>query len=338
MIKTLQLFLYCFFAIILERVAIRCNVFAALPNKVFAGGFRGVVFFLKRAPLIFLYICLHFALTTSNLFAAVYVDDLNRSVEIKQNPKRIISLAPSVTETLFALDLSEQIVGVTRFCNFPPPALKKEKVGGFTNPNIEAIIALAPDLIVATYDGNDKSKVEKLTSLGFPVYLQRADNLATTYASIEKLGIAVGKANIAQELVKVMRKKEQLLKQRIADKKPKKIFFEIGSSLWSFSNKTFIGDLIRRAKGINIVGEMSTRYAKINLEVVIAREPEVIIISSMANPEKLPALKQAWQKWSTIPAVKNDQVYVIQSDIVNRAGPRIVDALEQLINIIHFTD
>ncbi len=270
-----------------------------------------------------------------NLYAGVYVDDLKRNVVITHPPERIISLAPSVTESLFALGMGGKIVGVTKFCNYPREALNLPKVGGFSNPNLEVIISLKPDLIVATFDGNDKANVEKLISLGYPVYLQNSNNIEETFTSIEKLGVALGKAETARELVSEMKSKYRELRLKVKGLASPKIFFEIGSDQWSVSDRTFIGDLIKKAGGTNIVGDLNVRYARINLETIISLKPDIIIISSMANSEKLPEIKQKWRKWSTIPAVKNDRVYIIQSDIVNRAGPRIVDALEQLVNIIH---
>ena len=268
-------------------------------------------------------------------YAELFYDDMMRPVQVNHPLSRIISLAPSVTETIFALGLEKQIVGVTSYCNYPPEAARKDKVGSFSNPSLEIIVASRPELIVASFDGNDKSKVDKLVALGIPVYIQRADNIEETLESIERLGAAVGKKKEASELVKLMRDKQKLLAERIKGLEQPKIFFEIGTSLWSVSNATFIGDLIKHAGAVNVVADLPSRYARVNIETLIDRQPEIIIISSMANQEKLPELKTAWQKWPSIPAVKNNQVHIIQSDIVNRAGPRIIDALEQIINYIH---
>ena len=267
--------------------------------------------------------------------STVFTDAMHRQIAIPATVRRIISMAPSNTEMLFALGLDKEIVGVTAFCNYPEAAKHKQKIGGYSNPSIEAILSLDPDLIVATPDGYSRDRIEKLDSTGIPVFVVNPTTLDGVMETMLTLGKITGRYDVAKQVVKKLRNRIKAVEKRVEkvplEKRPK-VFYEIGHDpLITAGPGTFVDDLITRAGGINIAHNAGTGWPRYSVEAVITLEPDIIITGSHVSSGKPGESRtRLWQKYRTVPAVKNGRIYSVDSDITLRPGPRAVDGLEKL--------
>ena len=266
-----------------------------------------------------------------------FKDVLKRTVTINYPPKRIISIAPSVTEILFALGLDEEIVGVTEFCDYPTKAKQKAKIGGYYNPSAEMIVALQPDIAVAIADGPNKAFVEKLTKLGVRCFVINPQTVDDILKTMVILSAVTGKEKPAKKTIDLMKarvaKVDKRLKAIPVEQRPKVFYALDNVNLWTTGKNTFVNDLITRAGGINIAGD-SKGWFKYSLEGLILKNPNVII-TGKTEKEKHVSILAEWQKYNMLPAVTNNRVYTIDNDWLSRAGPRAIDALEKLVEILH---
>ena len=256
----------------------------------------------------------------------------------EQKPQRIISLAPSNTEILFALGLDEEIVGITDYCDYPPEKIaQKEKIGGFATPNFEKIVSLNPDIVFAT-SGVQKQAIERLEELGVKIYILEAETMENLLIEIENIGKLTGKSQQAQELIAAMEKRIKAVKEKLSnipeDQKPK-VFLEIWHDpLWTAPKKTLIYQVIELAGGkhaITIEGDWN-QVTTVDPESVIDANPDVILLA-FENSDPTSVYELAG--WSAVSAVKNKRVFQIDPDIISRPGPRIIDALEQIAKILY---
>ena len=264
-------------------------------------------------------------------------DEIGRRVKISNYPaKRIISLAPSITEILFALGLNEEIAAVTNFCDYPEAVLNKPRIGGFINPSIEKIVSLKPDLIIATTDGNRWETIHRLSDLGFTVYLIRPKSFSGVMKAIHHIGVMVGREEESRKIiVNMISKKEEIATRTKSLPKPK-VFFQIGyAPIMTVGRETLADDLIRLAGGKSISENESVNYPLYSIETVMLKAPEVIIISSMESKRDCMSLIKKWQDWKNIPAIKRKSIYVIDSNLVDRPTPRIIEGLEAMVKMIH---
>lgn len=271
--------------------------------------------------------------------AGAVVDDLGRSVNIEKIPQRIISLAPSNTEILFALGLGEKVVGVTEFCDYPPEALERERVGGYSTPAIEKIIALQPDLILAD-SIHAKEVIPALEERGLTVFALAPENLDGILEDIRIVGKITGKEKEASELVAQMERRVKAVTEKTdklrEDQRPRVFYPVWHDPLWTVGSETFVNELIEKAGGVNIFQDIK-RYKTVDLETVIARNPEIIIAAAGHEDagEELFKWVKSESRLRVTEAHRNNRVYRIDSDIVERAGPRIVEGLEVLAKCIH---
>jgi len=269
-------------------------------------------------------------------FAYQVTDEIGRSINISPSSQRIVSLAPGITETLYALGLADKIVGVTSFCNWPTSALQKQRIGGFINPSIEQIVSLKPDLIIATADGNRPDTVRQLERIGLTVYVTNPSDTNGILRSIFHLGEITARKNAAAKLVRQLQKRLSNIEAQIRYKSKPRVFFQIGlEPLITISGKTLINEVIERAGGINIASNDTARYPRYSPEGIMEGLPDVILFAPMANDKEFTAVKNFWQKFEGIPAVKNNRIYPINTDLISRASPRIVDAIEKMALIFH---
>jgi len=267
------------------------------------------------------------------------VDDAGRTVEIATTPQRLISLAPSNTEILFALGLGDKVVGVTDFCDYPAEAQAIEKVGGI-EPNLEKLVDLDPDLVLAI--GGSPAQVEKATEmekLGLTVLVLEPGDIEGIVANIALVGKATGAEKEASELVAKMRKRfeDVTTKTEGADSNPK-VFFELDatdpSKPYTPGPGSFIDALISLAGGSNIGASAKMQWAQLSTEEIIAQDPDIIVLGD-ANYGMTPKMVKERPGWDVIAAVRNNRIYPIDDNLISRPGPRIMDGLEALARIIH---
>ena len=265
------------------------------------------------------------------------VDDLGRSVNIEKIPQRIVSLAPSNTEILFVLGLGEKVVGVTEYCNYPPEALDKEKVGGFSTPDIEKVIALQPDLIFAA-DIHKEEVIPALEDKGLIVFALAPENLDGILEDIQVVGTITGKEEEASELVNRMGNRVKAItdKTEKLQERPRVFYITWHDPLKTIGTGTFIHELIEKAGGVNIFQDI-TDHKAVDIELVIVRNPDIIIAcTGHGEAEGKPF---EWAKneprLQAIEARRDDRIHQIDADLVGRSGPRIVDALEWFAYFIH---
>ncbi|SJZ36080.1 ABC transporter substrate-binding protein [Selenihalanaerobacter shriftii] len=267
-------------------------------------------------------------------------DDLGRQVLIKDKPHRIISLAPSYTETLFTLGSEKELVGVTKYADYPQAAIKIQKVGTIKEPNLEKIIQLKPDLVLAA-EITPERIINRLDQLGIKVIGLGPQNINEIIETIEIIGRATGQWQEANDLTTDMKNRvtrvQKLIKKHLEKEQRPKVFYELWNNpLYTAGPDTFIDNLIYLAGGINIAQNALGKWPQYNTEVLLAQNPDVYFIAN--RDEDINKKKQEIESrdnFKNIAAIKNNKIYFFNPDIVHRAGPRIVIALEKMAKAIH---
>jgi iron complex transport system substrate-binding protein len=290
--------------------------------------------FLRYSILVLTAVILLSCITSSS--AATFKDALGRAVILKTPPKKIVSMAPSLTEILYYLGLEDRIAGVTQFSYYPPEASQKPNVGSYVNLNAERIVSLNPDLAIGTKDGNKPTTVRLLEQAGIPVYIVNPRNVENVISTINEIGELCGVGKTAKKLsIRLGERIDHIRARTISLKRPL-VFLQINiKPIMTVNKNTFHHDVIRLAGGDNMTKNEPITYPRISMEEVMRREPEVIIISSMERNGSFERARKDWMKWSSIPAVKNRRVHLINSDLIDRPSPRIVKGLEFMTRLIH---
>jgi iron complex transport system substrate-binding protein len=264
------------------------------------------------------------------------VDEFGRTVRVPQLPTRIVSLAPSLTETLYALGVQDRLVGDTDYCAYPPDAQKKRKVGGPINPNLEEIAALHPDLVLVTKEINRLDTLRALDTLGVPAYATRAQNVDEILSTTQKLADLVGVPETGKSLTADLQARLAALHAKLEALPPTRVLFVVWTHpLISVGKNTFIADALRKADATSIV-DASQDWPQMNLEEVVRLQPDYLVFaashadSASRDFETLVNLPS----WQFLDAVRNRRFAVI-SDAVNRPAPRIVSAIEDLARQLH---
>jgi iron complex transport system substrate-binding protein len=264
------------------------------------------------------------------------IDQAGRRVTVPTNPARIISLAPNITEILFAVGAGKKIVGVSEFSNYPPEAAGLPMVGSYIKPNLEAIIALKPDLVIATADGEKRVEINRLASLGVPVYIINPRTIAGVISTVREIGRLAGREKEAEETAQEMERAVTEIRKRVMNLAPVTTLLVVNSNpLITVNGNTFQDEMIRTAGGRNIAAKESIRYPTLTYEEVVVRAPEVIIITTMSPDEDYRSVTASWLRFGTVPAVKKGRIFIINSDIVDRPSPRMVQGLEELSRLLH---
>ncbi len=277
------------------------------------------------------------------------VDDMGYVTSLTTVPSRIVSLAPSTTEILFALALDDKVVALTDYCNYPHnftawiEAGNITSVGDFSNPNMEVIVSVNPDLILAT-GGVQAETVVTMRDLGYKVLVLDPPSVDGVFKDIELVGNATGKGSYARSLVDSLKNRMSDVEQKVANAASKpKVYYEVWydpTSLWSAGSKAFQNELIEKAGGTNIFADQELDYFQSTAEVVIERSPNVILLPTegmgFGAPfwESLDAVKQR-PGWDSISAVQNNKLFQVDGDAIARAGPRVVDSIEELAEFFH---
>jgi cobalamin transport system substrate-binding protein len=275
-----------------------------------------------------------FIITSSH--AKTAIDQLGRHVTVPENPERIVSLAPSITEIVFALDQGYRLKGVTTYSDFPPEAEKLPKVGSYVQLDLEKIVALKPDLCIAIKDGNPIAVARRLESLKIPVFAVNPRNLKTVMQTVQEIGGLLNVEERADKLLQSMNRRIQKVKSLVAKTAYRpRVFFQIGvSPIVSVGTHTFSHELIVLAGGKNLA-QGPIAYPRYSIEQVLALSPEVIIITSMARATVFKQVKDEWNRWPNMPAVRNHRIFVEDSNLFDRPTPRLVDGLELMVRLIH---
>ena len=252
----------------------------------------------------------------------------------ERQPQRIVSLAPSVTETLFALGFGAQVVGVTTYCDYPVEARKIPKIGGFMNPSIEVIIAKRPDFVIGVSSATDPTKARELERLGFKVTLISLASLNDILTSIKNIARLLGRAEAGAKLVNEITRQIDETKRRVAPAPRRSILLAVGlQPLVAVGGKNYIDELITLAGGENIAGNAAQPWLNLPDEYVVAKAPQVIIEAGMGS-ERGPSTKN-WRDLKSIPAVRDGRVYSYHSDTILRPGPRVGEGLREIARLIH---
>ncbi|OCL28114.1 hypothetical protein U472_02670 [Orenia metallireducens] len=265
------------------------------------------------------------------------VDDLGKVIVIEKEPQRIISLAPSITEVLYELNLEERIVGVTDFCDYPTEAKSKTKVGA---NNLESIIALNPDLVIA---GGivPKDTIRRLEDLGITIVGFNPTNIEETITVIDKIAKLTGESSRGREVTERLRAELNYITKKVervvSTEGSVKVFYEVWKNpLYTVGQTTFINDLIEKAGGYNIGTKADGAWPQYSMEQLLVENPDVYIATYDSWKERMtPAKIKARANYQHIKAIKDDRVYIFDADIINRPGPRIIKALRLFVQAIH---
>lgn len=280
-------------------------------------------------------------------FPITITDSLNREVTIAARPKKIVSIAPSATEILFAIGAGERVVADTTYCDYPPEADKLPKIGGFTNPDVEKIVALSPDLVLGAR-GTPVGLFNQMQALKLTVAaIDAEDSLDQMLESIRIIGKIAGENQRAANLVTHLEARRQAVVSKMttlpASQRPSVLFVFTPGDLYSAGKGSFIDELITLGGGVNIAAKTKTTWPQLSLETVIADDPRVILTlpGSMGDKHKpmtdadALARFRVLPRWKNISAVKNGRVYVLEDDPMTLPGPRLIDGLEATAKAIH---
>jgi iron complex transport system substrate-binding protein len=296
----------------------------------------GKTFLMKIFGLTLLIYCLYFTLIAAPANGRLVVDQTGEKIDLPSEPTRVLALAPSLAEMIFSLQAEDKLVGATSYSNFPESAKKLPRVGSYVQLDLEKIIAMKPDLCIAIKDGNPLRTVDAIKALGIPVFAIDPRSIDQITDAILLMGDILGASKRANELVSDMKHRLALVKKRVDSTKARpRVFFQIADiPIISAGKNSYIDKLITLAGGSNLAGNM-TEYPRFSWENILQLQPEIVIISSMTGGKPPELLKASWQKWPEIPAIKNNQLYVVNADLFNRPTVRLIDGLEILVEILH---
>ncbi len=256
-------------------------------------------------------------------------------VDSQNKPARIVSLAPNLTEILFALGLDEKIVAVSNGSDYPPDASNKKKIGTFWQPDTEAIIASRPDLVITLAFAQQKAVADTLNRLGYQVLTLKIEKIEELLTAIQKIGAATGKQPEAEELIVEIKSRIFADRQRTTsnERRIKVLWAVQAEPLLVAGRNTFVNELIKLAGGENAIGPTIAQYPQIGTEEILVCGAEVIIQSAMGTAGmsgQQRAAETFWSKFANLPAVRNNRIYVVESDTILRLGPRLPQGLEKI--------
>ena len=265
------------------------------------------------------------------------IDEVGRKIQVPQEVARVVSLAPNLTEIVFALGEGNHLAGDTDFCDYPTEAGQKPHVGGPVNPNLEEIVALMPDLVLATKSINRRETVNALDHIGLPVYVASdPHSVEEMITSVEHIGRALGAEKSAATLAEDLRGRLADLDHRLAGVTQRRVLFVVWTEpLISVGRDTFIADALRRAGGRSVV-ETKAEWPHVSMEEIVRLQPEVLIFASAHagdTQRDIDALRTR-PGWRNLDAIKRGNIVVV-SDAINRPAPRMVDAIEGLAHALH---
>jgi iron complex transport system substrate-binding protein len=262
-------------------------------------------------------------------------DMLGHEVRLPAPPGRVISLVPSATEIIFALGGDGRLVGVTDFCDWPPAARAKPSVGGMVAPSLETIVALRPDVVVATDEGNSQETFDQLARLRIPLYVVRAHRLDDVRAVISGLGALTGRAATVPSLVEGLGARVRRVVDAVrARGRPRVLYVLWPEPVITPGRDSLVTELIDLAGGSSVTAMLGGAYPRLGLEAVVAEKPEVIVLARHGGDET-PTLRATWARLASVPAIRAGRIQSVDGALVHRYGPRVADGLELLARAIH---
>ncbi|MHC4655167.1 MAG: ABC transporter substrate-binding protein [Planctomycetota bacterium] len=274
------------------------------------------------------------------IFGVPEVQNRN-TTPLPNKPTRIVSLAPNLTEILFALGLEEQIIAVSNDSDYPLDAANKKKIGTFWQPSTEAIIACKPDLVVTLRLRTEQHKptADSLRRLGYRVLTLRIETISELLAAIQEIGYATDSKQQADKLIDNISSQLNNVQRRLSSANKVKVLWVVQSEpLRVAGRNTFINELVELAGGENAIGDTLQQYPPIGAEEILTCGAEVIIQSAMGivnMAEQQKAAEKFWSRWANLPAVKNTRIYVVEPDTVTRLGPRLCKGVELIAKCLH---
>lgn len=265
--------------------------------------------------------------------AITITDDAGRVVKLERAATKIVSLAPSNTELVFAVGAGDKVVGVDDYSDYPTEVRGRERVGGFANTNIEKVVVVGPDLVLAT-SIHEKGIVPELERRGIAVVVVQPKSVEAVLESVRLVGKLSGKEREAGELAgNLQRRLEALAEKMKAAKSRPRTYFELDPKLFTVGPGSFVDDMISRSGGQNIAADAKTQWPQLNEEALLLKDPEVIFLADYGygeTPEKV----KARPGWHVVSAVKSGRMVGLNPDLVNRPGPRVLDGLEEMARVV----
>ncbi|MDX5444692.1 MAG: cobalamin-binding protein [Zoogloeaceae bacterium] len=261
--------------------------------------------------------------------AITVIDDLGREVRLTEPARRIVSLAPHVTELLYASGAGDYVVGAVSYSDYPEAARALPRVGGYHKVDVEAVIALRPDLVVGWGEGNRPAERERLQALGIPVFVNDPHSLDDIARSLRRIGRLAGTSATADAAAEAFRERLAALEAVHARRTPVRVFYQVWHSpLMTVNGEHLISEVIRLCGGDNVFATLATLTPRIGTESVLATNPQAIVASGMdaSRPEWL----DDWRRWGGLTAVRNGHLFHIPPDLIQRHSPRILDGAERL--------
>ena len=250
-------------------------------------------------------------------------DDADRQLCLAQPASRIIALSPGATELVFAAGAGEQLVGVVSFSDYPPAAKKLPRVGSYKRLDLEAVLALKPDLIIAWRSGNPMEQVERLQAMGVPVYHSEPRRFEDISTTLERLAVLAGAEAVGQGAADSLRSGMDSLRQRYAEAAPVTVFYQVWEEpLMTVNNEHLISEAIRICGGVNVFGELGSLAPKVSREAVLAKDPEVIIAGGMGEDD--PSWLEPWKQFSSLRAVQYDNLFFVAPSTLQRPTPQML--------------
>jgi len=257
-------------------------------------------------------------------------DDLGRKVSLPVKITRVVSLAPSLTENIFAVGAGDRLVGDTTYCNYPEEAKYVQKVGDTITPNLETIVALKPDVVFVSTASQLESFKNVLEQNHIAVYVTNPNSLDSVLSDLRTLGDLLGTLDRTSELLNEMQERLSGVSEGVQGEKPVLVFVQISKEpLFTIGKGSFLTELVGKAGGRSVTSDVTGGYPKLSKETALALNPEVIILSDSEDN------REPNEVFRNSPAVKNGRVYRVNADLLSRPGPRLVDALEQIARDLH---
>ena len=254
-------------------------------------------------------------------------------------PKRVVSLAPNLTEIMFAIGAGGRVVGVTSYDDYPEEVKKLPKVGGFIDPSLEAILALKPDLVVCTPNPGGRNRMDALSRMGVPVLVLPSYGMKDIFTVIKTLGVLFKKNEPARKLIEDMQGRIARVAEKVKKVRRPKVLLVYGHRPIMAAGPGSFGDtMLKLAGGENVLKESKMRYPNVPMEEIIRLMPEVIVDASSSGTGAemtKEEVEKVWGRWKVLPAVKNRRVHIFNSALWFRPGPRVAQGLEELFSILH---